>query len=189
MVQMNRIVVKHSAFAQGALVCAVVSLVALTCIVGGTAQARSGPGDGAGAQVASSRQIVIPPVYIPPVYAAKWIVVDLSQQTLRAYEGNRLVFSTLISSGVAKHPTPVGTFYVYTKLPTQRMVGGIGTEHYDLPNVPNIMYFFGGDAIHGTYWHHNFGHPMSHGCINVSLSGAAWLYNWTPVGTKVVVQQ
>lgn len=127
------------------------------------------------------------PVAPAPAPGYKWIDVDLSSQTLVAYQGNTAVFSTRISSGVAKHPTVLGTFYVYSKVKSQRMTGGVGREHYDLPNVPNIMYFYQGYAIHGTYWHNNFGHPMSHGCVNASQSAAAWLYNWTPMGTKVVV--
>ena len=56
----------------------------------------------------------------------------------------------------------------------------------DLPNVPYTMYFYKGYGIHGTYWHHNFGHPMSHGCVNMRTSDAAWLFNWASVGTPVV---
>jgi len=89
---------------------------------------------------------------------------------------------TLPSTG-----TVTGTYHVYTKLTSQRMTGGVRREHYDLPNVPNVMYFYSGYAIHGTYWHHNFGHPMSHGCVNASLSAAAWLFKWTPVGTPVKI--
>jgi len=58
---------------------------------------------------------------------------------------------------------------------------------YNLPNVPWVMYFYDGYAIHGTYWHHNFGHPMSHGCINMTIPDAHWLYNWAPKGTLVVI--
>ena len=117
----------------------------------------------------------------------KRIDVNLSTQTLVAYQGNSRVFITRISSGVAKHPTPTGTFSIYAKLRSQEMKGGVGREHYDLPGVPYVMYFYGGNAIHGTYWHHNFGHPMSHGCVNATISAAAWLYNWAPYGTTVTV--
>jgi lipoprotein-anchoring transpeptidase ErfK/SrfK len=58
---------------------------------------------------------------------------------------------------------------------------------YNLPNVPYVMYFYGANAIHGTYWHNNFGHPMSHGCINLRTGDAAWLYSWASIGTPVVV--
>ena len=117
----------------------------------------------------------------------KRIDVNLSTQTLIAYQGNTRVFTTRISSGVAKHPTPTGTFAIYAKLRSQEMKGGVGREHYDLPGVPYVMYFYGGNAIHGTYWHHNFGHPMSHGCVNATIAAAAWLYNWAPYGTRVTV--
>src|SRR5439155_13069357 len=116
----------------------------------------------------------------PMSLGPKWIDVNLSTQMLVAFEGARPVFSTRISSGVARHPTVTGIFHVYAKLPSQRMTGGVGREHYDLPGVPSVMYFYGGYSIHGTYWHHNFGHTMSHGCVNASRSAAAWLYSWTP---------
>jgi lipoprotein-anchoring transpeptidase ErfK/SrfK len=113
--------------------------------------------------------------------------VNLTKQRLIAYQGSRVIFSTLISSGVVKHKTAPGVFHIYAKLRSQRMTGGVGAEHYDLPNVPYVMYFYGGNAIHGTYWHHNFGHPMSHGCVNAPTSAAAFLYNWAPMGTTVWV--
>ncbi len=116
----------------------------------------------------------------------KWIEVDLSDQALRAWEYDRLVFSTLVSTGLPWYPTPTGTFRVYVKLRYEHMRGGTpGIDYYDLPNVPHTMYFYLGYAIHGAYWHNNFGHPMSHGCVNLPLDAAAWLYDWTPVGTVV----
>jgi lipoprotein-anchoring transpeptidase ErfK/SrfK len=66
------------------------------------------------------------------------------------------------------------------------MSGGSGADYYYLPNVPHVMYFYGGYGLHGTYWHNNFGTPMSHGCVNLSQTDAEWLYNWASVGTKVV---
>jgi LysM repeat protein len=115
----------------------------------------------------------------------KRIVVSLSQQTLSAYENNQLVFSTLVSTGLARTPTPVGRFKIYAKYRAQTMVG----PGYYLPSVPHVMYFAGGNAIHGTYWHNNFGHPMSHGCVNASREDAAWLYQWAGIGTVVIVQR
>lgn len=121
-----------------------------------------------------------------PVGEAKWIEVDLSDQALRAWEHDRLVFWTLVSTGLPQYPTPTGTFRVYVKLRYERMRGGTpGIDYYDLPNVPHTMYFYLGYALHGAYWHNNFGHPMSHGCVNLPLDAAAWLYDWTPVGTVV----
>ncbi len=123
-----------------------------------------------------------------PGPADKWIDVNLSLQTITAYEGPIAIRTTLISSGLPLHPTVVGRFHVYMKLYAQRMTGGSREEgnYYDLPGVPNVMYFFQDYAIHGAYWHHNFGRPMSHGCVNISLADAQWFFGWTPIGTLVV---
>ncbi len=119
----------------------------------------------------------------------KWIEINLSiPQTLTAWEGNNPVFSTRISGGLPAHPTPLGTFQVYWKLRYDDMTGGLaGTDdYYYLPNVPHVMYFYtGGYAIHGAYWHANFGYPISHGCVNLPLDAAEWVYNWSPVGTQI----
>lgn len=123
----------------------------------------------------------------PNAASGRWIDVNLKTQKLVAYQGNRVVYTTRVSSGVAKYPTVTGTYYIYAKLKSQRMRGGTGRDRYDLPNVPHVMYFHQGYAIHGTYWHNNFGHPMSHGCVNVSKIAAAWLYKWATVGTTVKV--
>lgn len=125
---------------------------------------------------------------VPTARTYKWIEIDLSSQSLRAYAGNRVVYSTRISSGVARYPTVQGTFRVYSKVRSQRMRGGTGRDRYDIPNVPHVMYFYSAYAIHGAYWHNNFGRPMSHGCVNLPLGIAATLYNWTPIGTTVVVR-
>jgi LysM repeat protein len=112
----------------------------------------------------------------------KWIDINLSQQRITAYEGQTPVYSTLTSTGLPGTPTVVGTFRIYVKYVSTRMRG----PGYDLPNVPHTMYFYGGYGIHGAYWHNNFGRPMSHGCVNLSLPDAQWFFNWAPVGTKVV---
>lgn len=113
----------------------------------------------------------------------RWIDISLNQQTLTAYEGDTAVFSTLVSTG-STFPTPVGTYSILYKLPSQRMTG----PGYDLPNVPWVMYFTNrGHAIHGAYWHNNFGYPMSHGCVNMRPDEAQWLYNFAANGTPVVV--
>ena len=117
---------------------------------------------------------------------AKWIDVNLSTQTLTAYQGNTPVLSARVSTGTWKYPTVVGTFRIYVKYAAVHMRGGYGSDYYDLPNVPYVMYFYGGYSMHGTYWHSNFGTPMSHGCVNLSTPDARWLYNWAPVGTRVV---
>ncbi len=119
----------------------------------------------------------------------RWIDVSLSRQTITAYEGTRAVRSALVSTGVAKTPTPVGTFKIYLKYKSQTMYGGskASNDYYYLPNVPNVMYFYQADALHGTYWHRNFGRPMSRGCVNLSLVDAEWFFNWADMGTPVVV--
>jgi lipoprotein-anchoring transpeptidase ErfK/SrfK len=95
-----------------------------------------------------------------------------------------------VRTGINRYPTVTGTFRVYVKLLRDRMTGGRrGIDYYDLPNVPHVMYFHRGYGIHGAYWHNNFGRPMSHGCVNLPLSGAKWLFNWTPLGTAVVVHR
>ncbi len=109
----------------------------------------------------------------------KWIEVSLDEQKLRAYEGNRVVMEYLISSG-KWGATPQGTFNIWYKTRYQSMIGGsqaLGT-YYNLPNVPHNMFFHKGYAIHGAYWHNNFGHTMSHGCVNEPLAQAAEIFAW-----------
>jgi lipoprotein-anchoring transpeptidase ErfK/SrfK len=118
-----------------------------------------------------------------PSEGYRWIEVNLSTQMLTAWQGDVAVMQTNISSGVAATPTVTGRFRVGTKLTSQRMVG----PGYDLPGVPWVMYFYGAYAIHGAYWHNNFGMPMSHGCVNMRPGEAQMLYNWAPAGTEVYV--
>lgn len=123
----------------------------------------------------------------PAPTSGKWIDIDLSAQSTTAFEGSTAVKTVLVSTGVSWHPTPIGRFKVYMKVASQTMSGGSGAEYYNLPGVPWIMYFSGGNAIHGTYWHNNFGHPMSHGCVNMTIADAKWFYDWAPMGTPVIV--
>jgi lipoprotein-anchoring transpeptidase ErfK/SrfK len=111
----------------------------------------------------------------------RWIDVDLSQQMLYAYEGNYVVASFLVSTGVPAFPTVTGQYHIYIKLESTLMAG----DGYYLPNVPYTMYFYKGYGLHGTYWHSNFGHPMSHGCVNMYTPDAQWLFYWASVGTLV----
>lgn len=125
------------------------------------------------------------PTEVPPDQSEtqKWIEVDLSQQRLYAHLGQSTVFTAIVSTGTRWYPTVTGRFKIYAKYRAVRMTGA----DYDLPNVPWTMYFYSGYAIHGTYWHNNFGTPMSHGCVNMTISEAKWLYEWAPHGTLVVV--
>jgi len=120
-----------------------------------------------------------------PADGYRWIEVDLSEQTLTAWQGDVPVLHTSVSTGTSRHPTVTGRFSVGTKYSSQRMTG----PGYDLPGVPWVMYFFSGYAIHGAYWHDNFGAPMSHGCVNMRVTEAEFLYEWADAGTEVYVHQ
>ena len=115
-------------------------------------------------------------------YGEKWIDINLTTQTVTAYQGQTPVYTARASTGTWATPTVVGTFSIYVKYASTTMSG----PGYYLTNVPHTMYFYRGYGIHGAYWHNNFGTPMSHGCVNLSLPDAEWFYNWAPVGTKVV---
>jgi hypothetical protein len=115
-----------------------------------------------------------------------WIDVNLSTQYMRVFRGNNVIMQTFVSTGKDGFITPTGTFYINRKLPTRTMTGTLGGEYYYVPNVPSVMYFTNvGHAIHGAYWHNSFGTRRSHGCINLPLDRAAWLYSVTPVGTRL----
>lgn len=115
----------------------------------------------------------------------RWIDVDLSDQMTYAYEGDQIVASFLVSTGTWLHPTVTGQFHIYVKYLYTDMVG----PGYYLPDVPFTMYFYSGYALHGTYWHSNFGTPMSHGCVNLSIPDAEWLFYWADVGTLVNIHE
>lgn len=115
----------------------------------------------------------------------KWIEIDLSQQRLYAHVGQTTVFKAVVSTGTRYYPTVVGRFRIYSKYRATHMSG----PGYSLPNVPWTMYFYRGYAIHGAYWHNNFGTRMSHGCVNMRIPDSKWLYQWAPRGTLVVVHR
>jgi lipoprotein-anchoring transpeptidase ErfK/SrfK len=130
----------------------------------------------------------VPPTPSDPELASsgngvRWIDVDLSDQRMYAYEGETIVNSFIVSTGTWRTPTIKGKFKVYIRLRSGDMRG----PGYFLPDVPYIMYFKGDYGLHGTYWHNNFGTPMSHGCVNLSIEDAAWVYNWSALGTVVNV--
>lgn len=125
------------------------------------------------------------PVVTPPT-TGKWIDVNLTKQTITAFEGSTPVAAMLVSTGTRYHPTVVGQYHIYSKYVATLMSGGTpGVDYYYLPNVPYTMYWYQGYAIHGTYWHHNFGHQMSHGCVNLATPDAKWFFDWAPIGTLV----
>lgn len=114
----------------------------------------------------------------------RWIEVNLSEQRLTAWEGNTPVTSVTVSTGRSDEPTLPGVFSIQTKQEKAWMQG----ENYEIPNVPYTMFYSGNYAIHGTYWHNNFGTPVSNGCVNVPVDQAAWLFNWASIGTPVIVE-
>ena len=115
----------------------------------------------------------------------RWIEIDLSTQSLTAWEGNQPIQTITVSTGKKSTPTIPGVFTIQSKRPIDRMRGA----DYDVPNVPHAMYYHRGYAIHGAYWHNKFGTPVSHGCINLELDHAEWLFNWSSVGTSVVIHE
>jgi len=115
----------------------------------------------------------------------RWLQVDLSSQRLIAWEGSTPVYAVIVSTGKPSTPTVTGVFEVQSMHRLARMRGA----DYDVPDVPWTMYYYRGYAIHGAYWHHNFGTPVSHGCVNVAVDHAQWFFNWADVGTPVVVQE
>jgi len=127
----------------------------------------------------------------------RWVEVDLSEQKLRAWEGDRIYLETPVSTGLSWWPTPVGEFRIWAKLRATKMEGGSGKYYYYLPNVPFVMFFenekvprWKGYGLHGTYWHNDFGRPRSHGCVNLPTPIAEKLYFWVgpvlPEGKKSV---
>lgn len=110
----------------------------------------------------------------------KWVSVDLYEQVLIAYDGDTPVFSTLVSSGLSEWSTNEGTFNVYLRRERTTMSGGYGqADFYYLEDVPWTMFFDGDIALHGTFWHDGFGYRQSHGCVNLSITDAHWLYQWS----------
>jgi hypothetical protein len=116
----------------------------------------------------------------------KWIDVSIKRQLLVAYEGMRPVFATLVSTGRGELGDPEttlstirGRFMIHSKHVSGTMDGDEGSESFDLRDVPYIQYFHEGFALHGAYWHDEFGKPRSHGCVNLAPADAAWLFEWT----------
>jgi hypothetical protein len=123
----------------------------------------------------------------------KWIAVNLAEQTLAAYEGDRMVFATLVSTGLPWWRTPEGLFRIWAKLEAGKMSGGSLEDgnYYYLQDVPWIMYFHRGYGLHAAYWHDSLGHPRSRGCVNLSPRDARWLFDWAlpslPEGQKAML--
>jgi lipoprotein-anchoring transpeptidase ErfK/SrfK len=120
-----------------------------------------------------------------PPDGERWIEVDISDQKLTAWQGDVPVFETTVSTGKPGFRTLPGEFAVYLRFEKARMRG----IDYDTPDVPWTMYYSGDFAIHGAYWHDNFGSPVSHGCVNLRVPEAQALYAWADMGTRVVVNE
>jgi lipoprotein-anchoring transpeptidase ErfK/SrfK len=135
------------------------------------------------------------------------IEVSISQQTLTAYQGDQIVLQTLVSTGVEPNDTEIGAFHVRIKFEMKDMTGvtdgsgavtsvgeatpdGAGGSTYMVQDVPHVLFInYEAEALHGAYWHNNFGHRMSHGCINLPLDVAAFIFDWAPLGTAVTVSE
>jgi len=135
-----------------------------------------------------------PPSEVPE--HGKWIHVDISDQTLTAYEGETPVFLTLISSGNEKqdeeYMTPRGTFWLQSKHVSATMDNlALDDGSYSIEDVPWTMYFHSSYALHGAFWHSVFGHLRSHGCVNMTPRDAKWIFDWSeprlPLGWHGVV--
>jgi lipoprotein-anchoring transpeptidase ErfK/SrfK len=110
---------------------------------------------------------------------ARWVHVSLIEQVLVAYDGDMPAFATLVSTGLEKHPTPTGLYRVYHK-EIHASMHGDPPEPYYVDEVPFVQYFRKGISLHGTFWHDRFGTRASHGCVNLSMSDAQWLFDWAP---------
>lgn len=121
----------------------------------------------------------------------KWIEVDLSEQRTTAYERATPVKNFIIASGTKGHETVTGEFEIWLKVRKQTMQGGSKADgsYYSIPNVEWVSYFYKDYALHGAWWREKFGFPASHGCVNMSNTDAQWVFEWAPVGTKVIVHQ
>jgi hypothetical protein len=118
----------------------------------------------------------------------RWVMINITLQYLWAYQGDQVLWQGYVSTGTAKFATPPGSYRVLSKLESQTMEGVLGGEYYNVPDVPDVMYFTDlGHAIHGTYWHNNFGTPMSHGCVNLPMDVADWMYQWSQLGMRVEI--
>jgi hypothetical protein len=126
----------------------------------------------------------------PGVENGRWIEVNLFEQTLAVYDQNRLVYASLVASGLDPFFTKPGLFQIQRKLESTTMSGSFSedrSDYYYLEDVPWTMYYDHARALHGAYWRTAFGYPQSHGCVNLSPADAHWLYNWANVGDWVYV--
>jgi len=117
----------------------------------------------------------------------RWIDVNLAEQSLAVYDNGQMVFATMMASGLEPYWTKPGLFQIFQKKETETMRNNDPAEFYYLDNVPWTMYYDGARALHGAYWRTRLGYPQSHGCVNLSVGDAHWLYNWAVEGDWVYV--
>lgn len=109
-----------------------------------------------------------------------WVEIDLYEQSLAAYEGDRMVYATLVSSGLNRWPTHEGLFQVWDRWRKTKMSGAEGkVDYYFIEDVPHTMFFDNDIALHGAFWHDRFGYKHSHGCVNMPPRDAEWVFNWS----------
>lgn len=128
----------------------------------------------------------------PPVGVTgdRWIEVNLFEQTMAVYDHRQMVFATLIASGADPFWTRPGVFQINQKLDSTPMTGSFEanrSDAYYLEDVPWTMYYDGARALHGAYWRAKMGFTQSHGCVNMTVGDAHWLYNWANLGDWVYV--
>lgn len=139
--------------------------------------------------VEARKVAIVTPKNAPPegVVVNRWIDVDLAEQTLAVYDNGKIIYATVIASGLEPFWTRPGLFQIYLKKETENMRNSDLTDFYYLDNVPWTMYFDKARALHGAYWRTRFGYPQSHGCVNLSVGDARWLYDWAVEGDYVYV--
>jgi hypothetical protein len=116
---------------------------------------------------------------ISPGAPNKRIVISLADQTLTCLQGDETVFHTRTATGLPRTPTPLGEYRVTYKRTVRRMTMRDIPSPYDLPGVPYVIYFnWSGHAIHGTYWHNDYGRRQSNGCVNLTPDDAQWVFRW-----------
>lgn len=128
-------------------------------------------------------------VFATEIYTTeKLITVDTAKQRMHIWEGGIEQRVIIVSTGMYYTPTVKGNFRIQKKIEMQDMRGSFPPyKPYYIKDVPHVMYFYGAYAIHGTHWHTKFGTRQSHGCVNLSIADAKWVYDWANVGTRVVV--
>lgn len=148
-------------------------------------------GDQEGVNVVTSvGTFAVPCPRVAPLTGEKWLEVDLGDQHMTAWQGDFRVADKMVSTGKPGFNTPPGTFFINLKFEKERMNQCQNGECWDIPDVPWVMYFTNdGVAFHGAYWHNDFGRPRSHGCVNLPVTFAKWLYEWSPLGTRVWVHE